>query len=193
MPYTLEGDIAKAHPNTLDKSLSLEDAAAEAKATGAAFERAKTESIQYTKNHEENKDNPHKVDKTQVGLGNVDNTSDMNKPVSKEQAAAIQKVSDQIVQVGSKKAEVNSFVGVLAASDWGSEAPFTQEITVEGILEKDEPFVDVDLSGTEDVLSIIEAWGMVGRCRANADDKITAYCYQERPLVDIPLKFKVVR
>lgn len=33
--------------------------------------------------------NPHKVDKSQVGLSNVDNTSDVNKPVSTDQAAAI--------------------------------------------------------------------------------------------------------
>ena len=33
--------------------------------------------------------NPHKVTAAQVGLGNVDNTSDMNKPVSTSQAEAI--------------------------------------------------------------------------------------------------------
>ncbi len=32
--------------------------------------------------HINNKSNPHKVDKAQVGLGNVDNTSDANKPIS---------------------------------------------------------------------------------------------------------------
>ena len=32
--------------------------------------------------HINNKSNPHKVNKTQVGLGNVDNTSDANKPIS---------------------------------------------------------------------------------------------------------------
>lgn len=32
--------------------------------------------------HKENTENPHSVTKTQVGLGNVDNTSDVNKPVS---------------------------------------------------------------------------------------------------------------
>lgn len=32
--------------------------------------------------HTESKNNPHEVTKTQIGLGNVDNTSDLNKPVS---------------------------------------------------------------------------------------------------------------
>ena len=39
--------------------------------------------------HTSDVSNPHKVTKTQVGLGNVDNTSDMNKPVSTSQHAAI--------------------------------------------------------------------------------------------------------
>lgn len=40
-------------------------------------------------NHIANKSNPHTVTKAQVGLGNVNNTSDANKPVSTAQAAAI--------------------------------------------------------------------------------------------------------
>ena len=41
--------------------------------------------------------NPHSVTKTQVGLSNVDNTSDMSKPVSTLQAAAIQTAADTIL------------------------------------------------------------------------------------------------
>lgn len=40
-------------------------------------------------NHIANKSNPHGVTKSQVGLGNADNTSDANKPVSTAQASAI--------------------------------------------------------------------------------------------------------
>lgn len=40
-------------------------------------------------NHIANKSNPHGVTKAQVGLGNADNTSDANKPVSTAQASAI--------------------------------------------------------------------------------------------------------
>lgn len=39
--------------------------------------------------HTSNKSNPHEVTKEQVGLGNVDNTSDMDKPVSTAQSDAI--------------------------------------------------------------------------------------------------------
>lgn len=40
-------------------------------------------------NHIANKSNPHTVTRAQVGLGNVNNTSDVDKPVSTAQAAAI--------------------------------------------------------------------------------------------------------
>lgn len=39
--------------------------------------------------HIKNKNNPHNVTKEQVGLGNVDNTSDINKPVSNAQQSSI--------------------------------------------------------------------------------------------------------
>lgn len=39
--------------------------------------------------HTQNKENPHEVTKSQVGLGNVDNTSDADKPVSTAQNTAI--------------------------------------------------------------------------------------------------------
>lgn len=41
--------------------------------------------------HEARNDNPHGVTKQQVGLGNVDNTSDMNKPVSTAQQTELNK------------------------------------------------------------------------------------------------------
>lgn len=39
--------------------------------------------------HTDDEDNPHKVTKTQVGLGNVDNTADIDKPVSDATKSAI--------------------------------------------------------------------------------------------------------
>ena len=47
--------------------------------------------------HTENKNNPHRVTKEQVGLANVDNTADLNKPVSIAQQAAIDKVKSEIL------------------------------------------------------------------------------------------------
>lgn len=46
--------------------------------------------------HAESKDNPHSVTKAQVGLGNADDTSDMDKPVSTAQSQAIQVVQTNL-------------------------------------------------------------------------------------------------
>lgn len=46
--------------------------------------------------HENNTSNPHGVTKSQVGLSNVDNTSDEDKPVSTDQATAIGSVQSDI-------------------------------------------------------------------------------------------------
>lgn len=46
--------------------------------------------------HKKNAENPHKVTKAQVGLNNVDNTADINKPVSNATQAALSKKQDTL-------------------------------------------------------------------------------------------------
>ena len=53
------------------------------------FEAAVQEMHESLSDHTDNKDNPHHVTKEQVGLGNVDNTSDADKPVSAAQQEAL--------------------------------------------------------------------------------------------------------
>ena len=53
------------------------------------FEAAVQEMHESLSDHADNKDNPHHVTKEQMGLGNVDNTSDADKPVSAAQQAAL--------------------------------------------------------------------------------------------------------
>lgn len=59
-------------------------------------------------NHIANKSNPHRVTKSQVGLGNVNNTSDANKPVSTAQAAAI---ADAKAAGTAAQTSINSHAG----------------------------------------------------------------------------------
>lgn len=59
-------------------------------------------------NHIANKSNPHGVTKSQVGLGNVNNTSDANKPVSTAQAAAI---ADAKAAGTAAQTSINSHAG----------------------------------------------------------------------------------
>lgn len=58
--------------------------------------------------HIANKSNPHAVTKTQVGLGNVNNTSDVNKPVSTAQATAI---ADAKAAGTAAQTSINSHAG----------------------------------------------------------------------------------
>ena len=58
--------------------------------------------------HEADKDNPHEVTAEQVGLGNVDNTSDNDKPVSSAQLAALNLKADKSTTY--TKAETNALL-----------------------------------------------------------------------------------
>ncbi len=58
--------------------------------------------------HIANKSNPHAVTKAQVGLGNADNTSDANKPVSTAQASAI---ADAKAAGTAAQTSINSHAG----------------------------------------------------------------------------------
>ena len=100
---------------------------------------------------------------------------------------------DTLVDKVNTKATSVTLKGMLSATGWSSSAPFEQAISIAGILSTDYPFVDIDLSEASDPETVIEDWGKVGRVTIHSDDSIIAYCYKEKPSVDIPMVFKVVR
>lgn len=61
-----------------------------------------TDNLSTLTSHTSNTSNPHSVTKSQVGLGNVDNTSDVNKPVSTAQAAALALKKDKSTAFNNK-------------------------------------------------------------------------------------------
>ena len=75
--------------------------------------------------HRDSKENPHGVTKAQVGLGSVDNTADMNKPVSTAQAAAIEAAFERPVE--------NIKDGAVSRSKLGSDVTL-QALLAEGPL-----------------------------------------------------------
>lgn len=92
----------------IDKTLSIDGVAADAKKTGEGI-RDNANAIVEAKqslanvhqaidNHKADKNNPHDVTAAQVGLGNVDNTSDLDKPVSTAQAEAIAKAKEEMLK-----------------------------------------------------------------------------------------------
>ena len=60
--------------------------------------------------HTSNKNNPHQVTKAQVGLGNVDNTSDINKPISNATQDALDQIGLDIIQLGADISSVDAKV-----------------------------------------------------------------------------------
>lgn len=225
------------NPTTVDTTLTNEGEAADAKATGDAIKTAKAEAIGIINSHTVRTDNPHGVTKAQVGLGNVDNTSDADKPVSTVQAEAIadakkagtdaqtlannaqtsadnaQTAADNAqesantAQTVAQTAEENakayakayadglrkSFTVSLPASGWSASAPYTQAVTVSGILETDEPHWDVVLSSTLDTaIAQKEAFAVVDDLDT-AENTVTFRCLEEKPEVDLTIQMEVNR
>lgn len=88
-----------------------------------------------------------------------------------------------------------TLTAILLSANWtGTVAPYSQTITVVGMLETDNPVVDVDLSNAEDYeeeQAILTAWGLVYRI-VTAEDEITVYA-TDIPITNIPIALKVVR
>lgn len=94
----------------------------------------------------------------------------------------------------SDKASTASYTATFTAAGWSASAPYTQTVNVAGMLATDDPFVDVSLSGASgtEATDRLEAWTCVGRVTANAGS-VTAYCYDEKPTVNLPVILKAVR
>ena len=91
------------------------------------------------------------------------------------------------------KAEAATYTGTLAAASWsGASAPYTQALTVNGLLASDTPTVDVVMSGTystDDARN--SAWAAIYRAVTSADT-LTVYA-SELPTVDLPIQLQCVR
>lgn len=82
--------------------------------------------------HALNKTNPHEVTKSQIGLGNVNNTSDTDKPVSSAQQSAIDAALTQSNSYTDNKiAELNAIAGIQKN---GVELPITEDRKVNIII-----------------------------------------------------------
>ena len=73
--------------------------------------------------HTNNKENPHEVTKEQVGLSNVDNTSDADKPLSTAATEAIETLQANINTVDNNKIPITEDVTAIeyiTLSDWNA-------------------------------------------------------------------------
>lgn len=174
MQYTLRGKIARAHPYELDTTLTMEGAGAEAKATGEAIAAAK----KVAEDHKKETSNPHKVNKEQVGLGNVDNTSDINKPVSTAQSTAIadaKKAGTDAMAEAQKKTEKIARIATLPASGWANN---WISVPVDGVTENNSVIV------CSNPANATEYADCVVRCTQQLENRLEFTC-EEVPSIDL--------
>ena len=150
-------------------------------AVGNATVTAVLSSEQYAsyddlQDHIADADNPHKVTKAQVGLGSVDNTSDVDKPVSTAQAAAI-----AACKVSAKS------VTMLAAS-WVGSDPYTQQVVVDGAAANSK--VDIQLSAEQH--AALGDLGIEFLQIENANGTLTAKVKGGKPTSDLTVQVTIV-
>lgn len=246
----LRGTIRSLSPYALDTTLSIEGTGAEAKATGAAIAAVNAA----LENHTNNTANPHGVTKAQLGIGNIDNTADMDKPVSTAQATAIAEakkagtdaqaaLGGYVVKVEGKALSTNdftdayktkldgieegatnsgaassvdtemlatgavtavkiangavstSFTTTIPVDNWSltSNNEYRIDIAVTGVLDTDEPIVDLDLRNqtAADCVTLKAEWAKCNRI-ATELETVTAF-FGELPEVEIPIRLLAIR
>ena len=99
----------------------------------------------------------------------------------------------QAVYDGVEKVNVTEYSATLTVAGWTGSGPYTQEVTLAGILGSDTPFVDVDMTGLttlDDMSDAQDAFGLIlkGVCGAG---KIT-FTSSAKPKTAIHIKIKVV-
>lgn len=100
---------------------------------------------------------------------------------------------DAVTTQLNNKATTNLYTATLTSSGWSSSAPYTQTVSVSGILSTDTPIADVVLDVvTSTAMAQISAWMCVSNIET-ADGSITATCFENKPEIDIPIQLKVVR
>lgn len=86
-----------------------------------------------------------------------------------------------------------TLTAVLPAAGWSAGPPYSQSVSVEGLLSADVPLVDIVLSETaETALAQLDAYGLIHRAVAG-DGALTAVCLESVPDVDLTLSLRVMR
>lgn len=129
--HLLTGNITITKGNVglsnVDNTADSDKPVSTAQATAIAdAKKAGTDAQTIINNHTVLKTNPHGVTKTQVGLANVDNTSDASKPVSTAQKAALDLKVDKVTGKGLSTNDYDN-------SEKGKVASAVQSATIGGV------------------------------------------------------------
>ena len=145
--------------------------------------------------HKGDTSNPHQVTKSQVGLGNVDNTADADKPISTAQKAALDLKSDEtevtaVMQSLSSKAPRPTQTAVtLSAASWvGTAPPYTYTISSVTCTATQSIVVYPAMNQTSAVIK--DMAGAMITAQSQAANSIVLQA-QKKPTVDIPIIIEV--
>lgn len=103
-------------------------------------------------------------------------------------------VLNKLDDVVSSKVGMHTYYAAPTANYSGSAAPYTQTVSVPGILASDEPFVGLipDANNVTTAQNQEKAWGNVSRIVTN-NNSITIYCNKKKPEVALNLRLVVFR
>ena len=76
---------------------------------------------------------------------------------------------------------------------WSGSGPYTQSVTISGILASDMPHITPVYSSNNDIaLAQKEAWACVSKA-VTAANSITFSCFEDKPAMAIPIQIEVTR
>ena len=101
---------------------------------------------------------------------------------------------DAITTALSGKASVSTYSATLLSSGWsGNSAPYTQTVSVSGILSTDNTFAYVILSNdTSTAVNESDQWGFVSQM-TTSNGFITAKCLEFKPNIDLNISLIAIR
>lgn len=127
--------------------------------------------------HMDNTKNPHSVTKAQVGLGNVDNTTDLNKPVSIAQQNTLNTKADKVntytkAEVDTKLATKANTIDVNTKLATKADISYTDQKDADTLVSAkayaDQKVVDI---GTGDMaMAVYDPWGRKGNVFEHIED-----------------------
>lgn len=135
---------------------------------------------------------------------NSQTISGLNDPTEESQAARkgyVDAAKEEVkTYTDAAKAEANAYTNskrktwtATITTTWSGSGPYTQSVTVSGILASDMPHITpIYSSDNTTALTQREAWACVSKA-ATAANAITFACFEDKPTVAIPIQIEVMR
>lgn len=114
-----------------------------------------------------------------------------------EKGMTANNLQDAVHELNEKaegKAMTSTLETIISASAFtGKTAPYIQTINLEGILETDNPYIGAMYDANIEIaLRQQEAFSCIAKIETR-DNQLVVYCFDNKPMVDIPIQVKIVR